>query len=250
MVKATPENITAIIPARSGSKTIKNKNIINLGNYPLIAYSIAVAKSSKLINKVIVSTDSPKIRDIALRFGAEVPFLRPAEISRDSSVDIDFFKHYISFAEENNYSKPEYLVHLRPTTPLRDVNVIDRGIEFLLSKPEASGLRSVYEHNFSPYKVFKLENSFLKGFFPDESRTEYYNLPRQTFPQTYIPNGYVDIVLSSTIKCNTLHGDKFLGYVVDKVPDIDDLEDLAYAKSCLNEDRFRSLLEYIKEEYG
>ncbi|SVE64667.1 uncharacterized protein METZ01_LOCUS517521, partial [marine metagenome] len=213
-----------------------------LGKYPLVAYPIAAAKLSTRIEQVVVSTDSSEIADIAVSFGADVPFLRPTEISQDDSPDIDFFRHYVSFLQGQKVDVPEYLVHLRPTTPLRDIAIIDKGIDFLLSRPEATSMRSVYPSSFSPYKVFKLEDSFLKGFFSGGSTPEYYNLPRQAFPQTYIPNGYVDIIKTKTLDTGVLHGDKLLGHIVDKVPDIDDEEDFFYAEKCLDDARFSTLL--------
>ena len=113
-------NIIAIIPARSGSKSVKDKNIALLSGYPLIAYSIVAAKKSELIDRIIISTDSEEYQKIALQYGAEVPFLRPTEYSTDTSTDRDFLIHAMNWLEENERQAPEYWVHLRPTTPLRD----------------------------------------------------------------------------------------------------------------------------------
>lgn len=243
-------NVVAIIPARGGSKSIPNKNIKLLGQHPLITYSIAVAKLSNLIEQVIVSTDSPEIAEISQHYGADVPFLRPKEISKDDSTDIEFFNHYLSFMENQQIEPPEYLVHLRPTTPLRKASVIDKAIETILVNSSATSLRSVCFTPISPYKIFKMEGVYLKGFFPEDPRLEYYNLPRQIFPKSYIPNGYVDIVRTSTIKTGMLHGNKMLGFVTEKIPDLDVPEDFDYAEEVLNDKRFEPLIKYMIEYYN
>ena len=125
-------DIVAIIPARSGSKSVKDKNIISLAGFPVIAYSIAAAKLSKLISRVIVSTDSDEYAKIVRKFGAETPFIRPKEISTDQSGDIDFFKHLINYFNEKEEYCPKYLVHLRPTTPMRTPRMIDNAINKIL----------------------------------------------------------------------------------------------------------------------
>ena len=109
--------IVAIIPARSGSEGIKNKNLVLLDNYPLIAYSIVLAKMVPQIDRVIVSTDSKRYAEISKKFGAEVPFLRPAKLSGNKSSDYDFMLHAVKWFEQNS-NLPEYFVHLRPTTLL------------------------------------------------------------------------------------------------------------------------------------
>lgn len=243
-------NIVAIIPARAGSKAVIGKNIKRLGNYPLIAYSIAAAKLSRHIEQIIVTTDSKEIAEISRYYGAEVPFLRPPEISEDNSLDIDFFKHYLTYLKDNDKELPEYMVHLRPTTPLREVGILDKGLDYILSQSDATGMRSVHPSSISPYKIFKMEGPYLVGFYPDDPRIEYYNLPRQTFPQSYIPNGYVDVVRTSTIETGLLHGKKMLGFVTDKIPDIDVYEDYKNAEEYLDDRRFIHLLDYLETKYG
>ena len=110
----------AIIPARSGSKSILDKNIVKLAGFPLIAFSIAAAKLSRGVSRVIVSTDSEEYAEISRQFGADVPFIRPSDISGDNASDIDFMVHAMNWFDENEPLTPEYWIHLRPTTPLRD----------------------------------------------------------------------------------------------------------------------------------
>jgi len=221
--------IYSVIPARGGSKGVAKKNIKLLVGYPLIAYSIAASKLSSKIERTIVSTDSQEIADIALSYGAEVPFLRPKEFARDDSTDIEFVKHMLDWLEQNEGNIPEYLIHLRPTTPLRDPAVIDNAIDKMIKSREATSVRSIHFMEESPYKLFKIKNKFLEGFFPDEPRPEYYNLPRQSFPDTYSTNGYVDVIKTATvINSDGLHGDKILSFITDKAGDIDSIEDFEY----------------------
>ena len=241
--------IIATIPARGGSKSIPKKNIREMGGHPLIAYTIAVAKMSKMIKRVIVSTDSVEIAEISEKYGAEVPFLRPSEFAQDKSVDMEWLDHLISFLEEKEGKAAEYLVHLRPTTPFREIKVVEDGIKYILDNPSATSLRSVSSVHQPPQKIFKMEGPYLRGFFPDEPRSEYYNLPRQVFPQACLPNGYVDVLRTSTIKTGLLHGDKMLGFATEMVPDIDVDEDFRNAVKFLADKRFEPLIKYIKDNY-
>src|SRR3989344_426118 len=144
--------IIALIPARGGSKGIPKKNIIALAGFPLIAYSIAAAKLSKYISRVIVSTDSQEIADIATKYGAEVPFTRPAEFSGDTATDFSIVKHAVEWLQDHENFEPEHVVFLRPTTPLRDPALIDSAVENLISSPDATCLRSGFETREYPHK--------------------------------------------------------------------------------------------------
>ena len=227
-------NIVAIIPARGGSKGVPKKNIKILGGYPLLAYSIAASKLSSKIDRTIVSTDSQEIADIALSYGAEVPFLRPKEFAKDTSLDIEFIQHTLRWFQNNEKYSPEYLVQVRPTTPLRELALIDKAIEEILSNKEASSLRSAHETRESPYKFFKIENGFFAGLFSDDSRPEYYDLPRQAFPPVYHPNGYVDIIKSKTVlNSSSLYGSKILPFITPVVGELDRSEDFEYVEFIL-----------------
>lgn len=241
------KKIIALIPARGGSKSIPKKNIVDLGGFPLIAYSIAVAKMSKFISRVIVSTDSREIAEIAKKYGAEVPFLRPAEFATDTATDLDVVKHTLKWLKENEDYEPEYLVYLKPPTPLRNPDLIDKAIEILLSHQEASCLRSGHETRESPYKLFGKEGDFFVGLFPNDSRPEYYNLPRQFFPPVYQPDGYVDIWKTKTItEKGMLHGEKILAFIAPDVGELDSPKDLEFIKFNLNKGRYK-VYEYLKE---
>jgi CMP-N,N'-diacetyllegionaminic acid synthase len=243
-------SIIALIPARSGSKSVPGKNIKKLAKYPLIAYSIAMAKMSDRIERVIVNTDSQEIADISVYYGAEVPFLRPKEISGDFALDIEYCVHFIDFLKVNNEAVPEFIVHLRPTTPLRIKVCIEKAIDMVMDNSSATALRSGHLTHISPYKIFWMDGVSLNGFFPDDTRKEYYNLPRQVFPQTFIPNGHIDILKTDTINQGMLHGDDMIGLVTEEVPDIDVLSDYDYAKRAIIEPRFCELLDFMEETYN
>ena len=155
-------NIISVIPARSGSKGVPDKNIKLLAGKPLIAYSIAAAKKSKLINKIIVSTDSKKYANIAKKYGAEAPFLRPAELAGGKSTDYDWVNHLLNWLATNEDNNPEYLVHLRPTTPLRDPEIIDNAIEELINNLEATVHRQCKERQGLLEEIRNLRRSSSK----------------------------------------------------------------------------------------
>ena len=126
-------NILAIIPARSGSKGVQDKNIKLLGEFPLIQWSIEACRKSQMINQIIVSTDSLDYKTLCEGMGADIPFLRPSEISQDSSSDLEFITHALDWLKANS-KEPDFIVHIRPTTPLRSPRVIDDAIkDFIIS---------------------------------------------------------------------------------------------------------------------
>jgi CMP-N,N'-diacetyllegionaminic acid synthase len=221
-------NIIALIPARSGSKGVLNKNIRPVGGIPLIAYSIAAALKSTLIDRVIVSTDSEEYAELARSYGAEVPFIRPVDISGDSATDIEFFRHAISWFQDNEDFIPEYLVHLRPTTPFRDPKVIDRAIKEFISS-DYSALRSCHKMSESSYKTFEVENNVLKRICNGGNNIEGSNAARQAFPETYDANGYIDIVRSDMItKHNLIHGSRVKAFITNTAHEIDEISDIDF----------------------
>jgi N-acylneuraminate cytidylyltransferase len=221
--------ICAIIPARGGSKGVPGKNIRSVAGHPLVAYSIAAARCCPRIDRVIVSTDSPEIAGICLRYGAETPFLRPPELAGDVSSDREFVLHALEWFSRNEGRMPDALVHLRPTTPLRDPRVITAGIDDYCSNGTATSLRSVHLAVHTPYKWFREESGYLYGLFPAD-RPGYANLPRQLFPPVYIPNGYVDVLRTEFIlRAQDIHGERIRAFVTEEVPDLDtpaDFEDV------------------------
>ena len=221
--------IICIIPARSGSKGVPKKNIKLLGGYPLIAYSIAVSRLSSKIERTMVSTDSQEIADIALSYGAEVPFLRPAEISGDHNTDYDVIIHALNWLHDNEAYQPAPLVYLRPTTPFREVKYIDSAIELMRKTDDATALRSVHEMSQSSYKTLEIEGGYLKCICSGSFDVDVANRPRQDYETTYDANGYVDIFRSSfVIENKRLLGDRVLAYVTPRIAEVDTFEDFDY----------------------
>ena len=240
----------AIIPARGGSKGVPKKNIRLLGGFPLIAYAIAAAKLSKKIDRVIVSTDCPEIAQVAKKFGAEVPFMRPPEFATDTSTDREFMLHAIKWFDEHEGTVPEHLVHIRPTTPLRDPAHIDEAIDKIRKNRQATSLRSGYELRESPYKLFGIENDFFTGLFPNDPRPEYYNLPRKAFPPSYQPDGYVDIVLCRHAALSpSLHGEKILSFITPNTGEIDNEEDFRFLEFSLQKQQW-AIHDYLKKHFS
>ena len=226
----------AIIPARGGSKGVPGKNIRTLRGHPMIAYSIIAARECTNIDRVIVSTDSSKIAEIAKSYGAEVPFMRPPKLAGDLSPAIDYMAHACDqLAALDNY-KPDMLVMLLPTTPLRDPAVIDEAITKLRRTPEATGLRSAHELQEPPQKMMGVENGYLCGLFPSDPRPEYFNLPRQIFPIAYHPNGYIEIVRRKTlVNEGTLYGTRILGFITPFTIEIDAHKDFDYLQFIIDQ---------------
>lgn len=124
--------ILALIPARGGSKGIPRKNIRLFAGYPLIAWSIAAAKQAELVTRIIVSTDNEEIAEVAREYGAETPFLRPPELAQDKTTDLPVFEHTLKWLEGVEGYRPDIIVQLRPTSPIRPKNMVDDAIRILL----------------------------------------------------------------------------------------------------------------------
>lgn len=237
------KDIIAIIPARSGSKGVYNKNIMLLSGVPLIAYSILAAKKSTLIDRVIVTTDSEEYAAIAKSYGAEVPFLRPKNISGDKATDNEFLTHAIDWFEKNEGYVPNYLVHLRPTTPLRNPKVIDEALSLFI-KSNYSALRSCHKMSESAYKTFEIQDSKLKRTFSSSFEIESANYGRQEYPETYDANGYVDVIRADMIKSKgIIHGDKVKAFITEISYEIDEPSDLDYIEYIMmKKSKYKSLL--------
>jgi CMP-N,N'-diacetyllegionaminic acid synthase len=242
-------DVMAIIPARAGSKGVPGKNIRILGGYPLIAYSIITAKLTEKITRVIVSTDSEEIAAISREYGAETPFLRPAELATDHSTDTEFMAHAIAWFRNYDGLIPDYLVHLRPTTPLRDPAVVDSAIAQLMKRSEATSLRSAHLAPESPRKWFQRDE---RGYFRsllDNSDNEALNNPRQVFPDAYIPNGYVDVVIPSFISdFGMLYGERMMAFVSPFCVEVDTLNDYDWLEYDLHKNG-SVLWDYLKENH-
>lgn len=223
----TDLKIVSIIPARSGSKGVPGKNLKSLGGVPLIAWSIICSRRSNKIGRTIVSTDSAEYARISKKWGADVPYLRPTEISQDNSSDLDFMLHALNFLK-NNEGIPDLLIHLRPTTPFRDPVVIDSAIDFAIENYEhMSALRSVHKMSESAYKTFELsQKGYLITTFTNQESLDQSNMNRQRFPSTYTANGYIDVLLPRHIlETGELHGSRVKPFLTANAVEVDTEED-------------------------
>jgi N-acylneuraminate cytidylyltransferase len=221
--------ILGVIPARQGSE-LKDKNIKNYKGKPLIFHTINTALNSKFINKIVISTDSIKYKKLCMnkfKNKIEIPFIRPKSISGKFSKDYDWIKHCLLFLKNKERYVPDVIVHLRPTTPNRNVKIIDKAISFFLRNlHKATSLRSASEFSQPPEKMFKITKGYFKGYFKNKKLVEYYNLPRQKFVKPYLPNGYIDILKPNIVfNSNLLHGNKILPFITNQTNDIDELDD-------------------------
>jgi len=223
--------ILCIIPARSGSKGLTNKNILNFQGLPMLVWSIKQAQQSNYNKdiRIILSTDSEEYRQIGLKYGAEVPFLRPKEISGDLSTDYECIKHCLDYLEKEDYI-PDFIIQLRPTYPTRKVEILNNCIKtFIEKRNEYDSLRTVIPFEKSPYKMYRVLDNKLKPLFPVvDSIIEPYNECRQKLPDTYLHNGYIDILNTNIVKNGTISGDNIYPYIMSKneYHDIDTLKDL------------------------
>lgn len=191
--------ILALIPARGGSKSIPRKNLLPLNGKPLLAYSIGQALASQFITRTVVSTDDQEIADVARAFGAEVPFMRPAECAADHSTDLDVFRHALATLRDRAGYSCDFVVHLRPTGPVRRVSRIDEAIAMFINHPAADALRSVTPPMQTPYKMWSIDAGYLEPLLTLDGVAEPYCMPRQGLPAVYWQNGYVDIIRSRVI---------------------------------------------------
>lgn len=248
--------ILAIIPARSGSKSVPDKNIRMVGGKPMLVHSIEHARASKLITRVILSTDSRKYAEIGREAGAEVPFIRPAEYATDTATDLEVFEHALKWLKNNEGYEPDIVVQLRPTYPIRRVEDIDTMINMLCACPQADSVRSMSPATEIPYKMWAFEDDFLMktgrnpegdGFEGRDERIvpvtdsikESYNMPRQALPVAYYQNACIDVMRSSTVlEKHSMTGDVILGYVMKDNYDIDSEAELLKADFMLGGKKF------------
>jgi len=216
MVKQ-PE-VLALIPARGGSKGIPRKNIREFAGAPLIAWSIAAALRAETVTRVIVSTDDEEIAAVAREWGAETPFLRPAELAQDDTADYPVFRQALDWLAAHEDYRPEVVVQLRPTSPVRPLHLVDDAVRLLLAHPDADCVRGVVPSGQNPFKMWKAdpESGRMLPLLQVEGLAEPYNAPRQSLPKTYWQTGHIDAIQVSTIlEKGSLTGDEIWPLMID-----------------------------------
>ena len=225
-------HVTALIPARGGSKRLPRKNVKLLCGKPLIAWTIEAAKGSKYIDSIVVSTDDLEIKNISEKYGAIVPFLRPKSLSNDTASSFDVIKHAIEALEITGNNN--LIILLQPTSPLRTSEDIDKALEFYLSK-NAYGVVSISECEHSPLWSNTLpENLSMAEFI----RPEIQGKRSQDLPKYYRLNGsiYIYNVEMLLRKNHIFYDERVLGHETPNSTsiDIDTLLDFQIAETIMN----------------
>lgn len=230
--------IFGIITARSGSKSIKNKNLKLLGGKPLVFYPIKTSLDSKYIDRTLVTTDSNKIAKISIKYNCEVPFIRPKKYAQDLSTDYSVFKH-LSVWLKSKKMLPDYFVHLRPTCPIRNAKLIDQAIKKFIDGKYFDSLKSIEVAKETPFKMWLKNQNQIKPVILLKKNKESHCLPRQILPITYWQNGYVDIYkCSNIVKKNSLCGTNVMPFLIkEAVFELDYPEDLRKLKANFKKKR-------------
>jgi N-acylneuraminate cytidylyltransferase len=230
--------ILAVVQARGGSKGLPRKNLRLLGGHPLVAYSIASARAAKCVTRIIISTDDDEIAEVAREYGAEVPFMRPAALAEDDTPDLPLFEQALAWLAEREGYRPELIVQLRPTSPLRPRGMIDEAVKILQADAAADCVRGVTISKYTPYKMWRDGEGGLLRPLLDTTIPDPYNMPRQKLPVTYWQTGHVDVIRTTTItQKHSLTGQRVRPIMIDFnfCVDIDTLVDFDLAEETIRQ---------------
>ena len=233
-------NILGLIPARGGSKSIPRKNIAPLAGRPMLAYTCEAALGSKLITRVVLSTDDTEIAQVGRDCGVEVPFLRPAELARDDTPSLAVAQHAVRWLIEHEAWSPDVLVVLQPTSPLRRARHLDESLE-LMAQAGADTVVSVVEvpHSFSPYGIMRVRDGWLEDFWTEPLPFDRFR--RQNLPVLYARNG--PAVLATQVRVlieqQSFYGKTIAPYIMteEESVDIDTLFDLRLAEWLIGQSK-------------
>lgn len=225
--------VLGLIPARGGSKAITRKNLVPVLGVPLIQYTFQVAKASRCLNRLLVSTDDPDIRDFAASQSVAAPFLRPPELAADDTPMLPVILHALHWLQEMESYHAEAVVLLQPTSPLRRTAHIDAAVDLLVNTGADTVVSVVpVPHQFNPLSVMRLDHGILEHFLPGSPI-----LSRQEKPQVYARNGpAVLAVRRQTLDAGKLYGAVTRGLVMSPADslDIDEPDDLLLAEFWLS----------------
>jgi CMP-N,N'-diacetyllegionaminic acid synthase len=224
----------ALIPARSGSERVRDKNIRPFAGHPLIAYAIASARQSGLFERVLCSTDSGKIAEVAQRYGADVPFLRPPALATSISPDIEWITHALTQLDDHY----DLFAIVRATNPFRGPDVLQRGLEQLLATPEADSIRAVERVKQHPGKMWLLEGKTMRPLL-DQSHLEtaWHAGQYQALPEVFVQNSSLEIAWTRVVsQTGTREGRVVAPYLTQGYEgfNIDDEEDWDRARRVLD----------------
>jgi N-acylneuraminate cytidylyltransferase len=212
-----------LIPARAGSKRVPGKNVRVLGGHPLIAYAIAAARGSGVLDGVIVSTDSPEIAELAQGFGAEVPFLRPSEMAGDRSPDIEWIRHLLATLEGEGRTWDCFAI-LRPTSPFRRAETIQRAWAAFRADGQADSLRAVQPSREHPAKQWIVDGSRMRPVMsnPDPATTPWHSMPYQALPPVYVQNASLEIARTAApLLTGTIAGTAIMPFLTEGLEGFD-----------------------------
>jgi len=238
----------ALIPARSGSERVPQKNIRPLAGHPLIAYAIATARQAGIFERVVCSTDSGKIAEVATRYGAEVPFLRPAELATGTSPDIE----WITYTLEHLVEHYDLFAIVRATNPFRSADVLRRGLDQLLATPEADSIRAVELVKQHPGKMWVREGETMRPLL-DQSRLDlaWHAGQYPALPEVYVQNSALEIAWTRVVfEHGTREGRVLAPFLTQGHEgfNVDDEEDWARAEALLAAGR-ATLTEVVRDPY-
>lgn len=228
------KKILAIIPARGGSKGLPDKNIRQLCGRPLIGWTIEQARYSKYIDNVFVSTDSSKIANIAKQFGIEVPFLRPADLAKDTSSSMDVVEHVLDHFQKSQIHF-DYIILLEPTSPLRKIDDIDSAIELTVQNETSDGVISLGEIHMEHPMIAKKINSDgkLVSYIKDVSKIS----QRQQADKAYFPYGVIYMIKTEVFKREkSFYTNNTLPYFIERWQnyEVDDIYDFITIEAILH----------------
>ncbi len=220
--KNSDYSIIALIPARSGSKRIPDKNIKLLGEHPLMAYTIKNALESGIFKKIICVTDSYEYGEIAAYYGAEVPILRPKTISTDFSPDIDWLKWIIGFLERNNFQFDAFSI-LRPTSPFRHAKTIKKAWQKFLSSQPTHSLRAIQKCKEHPGKMWKIEEDFISPILEGEiDGNPFHSSQYSSLPEIFVQNASLEIAWSHVpAEFNSISGEFITPFISENIEGFD-----------------------------
>ncbi|HVR72968.1 MAG TPA: acylneuraminate cytidylyltransferase family protein [Planctomycetota bacterium] len=217
-----PPTVIALLPARSGSKRVKNKNTRLLAGHPLLAYSVAAARRSGLFRSIIVSTDSEETAEIARRYGAEVPFLRPAGFSGDHSPDIEWIDHLLRDLAARGEGADAFSI-LRPSSPFRLPSTIRRAWAAFTAGEGVDSLRAVERVTQHPGKMWVIRGARLLPLLPFGPPAQpWHSTPTQALPEVYIQNASLEIAWTRVVlEGRTIAGETIVPFVTEGLEGFD-----------------------------
>lgn len=215
--------VLGIVGARSGSKAIPHKNIKLLLGKPLLAWIIEAAKASKYVTRLIISTDSPEYAEIAKKYGAQAPFIRPAELAADSVPDFDFLYHAATWLRDNERWQADIILRLPPTTPLCRPEHIDGCVKLLMEDMSADSSRTITPASKHPYKLWRINGNYIEPFLSEEftGLKDAHNLPRQSFPPAYQHVDVIALRWKTLVEDKSMAGQKIRYHLISKTDAID-----------------------------